>query len=433
MPTGIVAQPNAGLRDRLQRIEARIAELRDQIKAAQDDQARAQEAYASLEDLATDSDQFKEAKEATRRVGELGDQLAAMQSEQVEVLRMLSPNASASAIASQAGGQAGPGVHERNPHGWTADAVLTPEVIEQLERYSGSSTRMGTMRIGEVVTREDFAADIAPTANMRRGDYYGILPQLQRPLTLLDLMPSGSMSGSNIPYTQEGGLFTGAAETAEGAMKPEAEITFTDAEAIARVIAAWMKMQKAALSDVPALRAVIDQRLRYLVLRRLEAQIINGNGTAPNLRGLLNTTGIGTVAFNGAELVADQVLTGITNVLLADALADVIVMHPLDWAAVLKVKAPGDGHYYGGGPFSVTPQVMWGVNLLASAAMPVGHVLVADMSIATTLYVREGIQVLFSDSDGTDFRENRVTLLGEGRFALPVWRPSAIVDVDIAA
>jgi hypothetical protein len=432
MPAGIVAQPNAGLRDRLQRIEARIAELRDQIKTAQDEQARAQEAYASVEDLAADSEQFKDAKEATRKVGALSDQLAAMQSEQVEVLRMLSPNASASTLIAQVGGKAGPGVHERNPHGWNADAVLTPEVVEQLERLAGSSSRMGTMRIGEVVTREDFAADIAPTANMRRGDYYGVLPQLQRALTLLDLLPSGSMTGSNIPYTQEGGVFTEAAETAEGAAKPEAGITFTDAEAFARVIAAWMKIQKAALSDVPALRAIIDQRLRYLVLRRLEAQIINGNGTAPNLRGLLNTSGIGTVPYNGAELIADQILTGITTVLLADALADVVILHPLDWMAVLKAKA-GDGHYYGGGPFSMTPQVIWGVNLLASQAVPQGHALTADLSIATTLFVREGIQVLFSDSDGTDFRENRVTLLGEGRFALPVWRPSAIVDVDLAA
>jgi hypothetical protein len=432
MPSGTVVQPNAGLRDRLQRIEARIAELRDQIKAAQDDQAKAQEAYASLEDLATDSDQFKEAKEATRKVGELSDQLAAMQSEQVEVLRMLSPNASAANIANQVGHVSNEGVLSRNPHGWNADAVLTPEVVEQLERFAGSSSRMGTMRIGEVVTREDFAADIAPTANMRRGDYYGVLPQLQRALTLLDLMPSGSMTGSNIPYTQEGGAFTAAAETAEGAAKPEAEITFTDAEAIARVIAAWMKIQKAALSDVPALRTIIDQRLRYLVLRRLEAQIINGNGTAPNLRGLLNTSGIGTVPFDADELIADQILTGITTVLLADALADVVILHPLDWMEVLKAKA-GDGHYYGGGPFSTTPQVIWGVNLLASQAVPQGHALTADLSIATTLFVREGIQVLFSDSDGTDFRENRVTLLGEGRFALPVWRPSAIVDVDLAA
>lgn len=430
MPAGIAAQPNAGLRDRLQRIEARIAEMRDEIKAAQDEQASAQEAYAGLEDLSTDSTEFQEARDATARVGALNDQLAAMQSEQVEVLRMLSPNASIDAIAAQVGQPKG--VIQRNPHGWDADAVLTPEVIQQLEQIAGSSSKMGTMRIGEVVTREDFAADIAPSSNMRRGDYYGVLPQLQRPLTLLDLLPSGSMTGSNIPYTQEGGVFTEAAETAEGSAKPEAGMTFTDAEAIARVVAAWMKMQKAALSDVPALRAVIDQRLRYLVLRRLEGQVLNGNGTAPNLRGILQTSGIGTVAYDAGELIADQILTGITTVLLADAMADVVILHPLDWMAVLKAKAT-DGHYYGGGPFSMTPQVIWGVNLLASQAIPQGHALTGDLSIGAQLFVREGIQVLFSDSDGTDFRENRVTLLGEGRFALPVWRPAAFVDVDLAA
>lgn len=429
MAAGTATRPGAGLRDKLARIEAAIDEKRDEIKEAEEERTRAQEAYAKIEDLGQDSPEFQEATEAVRKAGKLGDELAALQGEQVGVLKMLSPNAPDGAIADRLGQPEG--VLKRPSHGWSADSVLTPEVIEQLEHISGSSSKMGTMRIGEVVSRDDFAADIAPSSNMRRGDYYGVLPQLQRPLTLLDLLPSAPMSGSNIPYTQEGGAFTGAAETAEGAEKPEAGITFTDAEAIARVIAAWMKLQKAALSDVPALRGVIDQRLRYLVLRRLEAQVINGNGTAPNLRGILNTSGIGSVAYDANELVADQVLTGITNVLLADALADVIVMHPTDWAAVLKVKAD-DGHYYGGGPFSVTPQVMWGVNLLASQAVPLGHVLVGDLSIGAQLFVREGIQVLFSDSDGTDFRENRVTLLGEGRFALPVWRPAAFTDVDIA-
>lgn len=427
MPAGTAARPDAKLRERLERIEARIDELRDEIKAAEDEQARAQEAYADLDDLATDSPQFIEAKETARKAGELRDQLADLQSEQTEVLKMLGTPYSQQA----ADRGLEPNVMQRESRGWNADAVLTPEVIEQLEQAAGSSSRLGTMRIGEVVTREDFAADIAPSSNMRRGDYYGILPQLQRPLTLLDLIPSGSMTGSNIPYTQEGGAFTGAAETAEGSAKPEGDLTFTDAEALARVVAAWMKMQKAALSDVPAIRAVIDQRLRYLVLRRLEAQILNGNGTAPNLRGILATSGIQTEAYNAAELVADQVLTGITKVLLADAMADVAIMHPLDWMGVLKAKAT-DGHYYGGGPFATTPQVIWGVNLLASQAIPQGHVLTGDLSIGAQLFVREGIQVLFSDSDGTDFRENRVTLLGEGRFALPVWRPAAFVDVDIA-
>ena len=428
MPAGTVARPDAKLRDRLQRIEARIDELRDEIKAAADEQARAQEAYANLEDLATDSPEFIEAKAAAAKHGTLRDQLADLQVEQTEVLKMLG-----SPYDRQAQDRGlEPGVGRRASHGWDASALISPEMAEGLERYAHTKTAMGQVQMGEVVSAADFAADIAPTSNMRRGDYYGVLPQLQRALRLLDLIPSSQMTGNNIPYTKESGVFTDAAETAEGATKPEAGVTYTDDEAIARVIAGWMKLPKPALADVPALRGIIDQRLRYIVLRRLEAQIINGNGTAPNLRGILNTSGIGAVAYSGAELAADQILTGIVNVLLADAVADGVLMHPTDWAAVLKVKAAGDGHYYSGGPFSVTPQVLWGVPLIPSPAVPAGMVLVGDFSIGVQLFVREGIQVLLSDSDGTDFIQNRVTLLGEGRFALPVWRPSAFSSVDIA-
>jgi hypothetical protein len=427
------ATATPGLRDRLKHVEERVDELRDEIKAAEAEELAAQQTYATKageQGYKPGSKEFAEAKEATRVVGTLRDELAEMQGEKEYILAQLGRQPSREARDAPAS------VLGREPQGWNADSVLSVDGVEEmLAQIAGSAAAFGSVRLGEVIGRDDFAADIAPTANMRRGNYYGVLPQIQRPLTLLDLIPSAPMTGSNIPYTRESGNFTGAAETAEGAEKPEAGVTYTDDESIARVVAAWMKLPKPALADVPALRGIIDQRLRYLVLRRLEGQILSGNGTAPNLRGILNTSGIGTVAWNAGDpqLVADQILDGITTVLLADAMADGVVAHPLDWAGILKAKAAGDGHYYSGGPFSMTPQVIWGVPLLPSLAMPVGHALPGDFSIGVQLFVRQGIEVLFSDSDGTDFRENRVTLLGEGRFALPVWRPSAFVDTDISA
>lgn len=427
-----VATKPPGLRDRLASLDERVEELRDEIKAAEAEERAAQAAYAGLPDVTPGSPEFEKAKEAVRAAGTLRDELADVQGEREEVLRMLAAAGDRGAARERDDLRVDT-LDNRPGAGWDAGGLLTAEVADALERVSSSSSAMGSLRLGEVVSAQDFAADIAPTANMRRGDYYGTLPQLQRPLRVLDLIPSSPMSGNNIPYTVESGAFTDAAETAEGATKPEAGVTYTDAEALARVIAGWMKLPKPALADVPALRGIIDQRLRYIVLRRLEAQIINGNGTAPNLRGILATSGIGAVTWNAAELAADQILSGIVNVLLADAMADGVLMHPTDWAAVLKVKAAGDGHYYSGGPFSVTPQVLWGIPLIPSPAVPAGMVLVGDFSLGVQLFVREGIQVLFSDSDGTDFIQNRVTLLGEGRFALPVWRPSAFSSVDIAA
>jgi HK97 family phage major capsid protein len=99
----------------------------------------------------------------------------------------------------------------------------------------------------------------------------------------------------------------------------------------------------------------------------------------------------------------------------------------------LIAKATGNGHYYSGGPFSVTPQVMWGVPLVPSPAMAQGTVLIGDFAAGAQLFIREGVSVLLSDSDQDDFIKNEVTLLGEMRAALAVWRPAAFCTVDLTA
>jgi HK97 family phage major capsid protein len=115
---------------------------------------------------------------------------------------------------------------------------------------------------------------------MRRGNYGGIVPQLRRQLRVLDLLPTGTMDENTFPYTQESGSFTTAAETAEGGLKPEGGLTLTDAEAVAATIAHWLKIRKQALADSSALQSIVDSRLRYGVERRLEAEVLAGDGSA---------------------------------------------------------------------------------------------------------------------------------------------------------
>lgn len=418
------------LRERLKEVEASIDQLRDDRKAAVTKQQEAQAAYAGLEDLKPGSAEFEAAKQATGEVGRIDDDIAAWSAEQVDILKMLGQAPEQPSTTSRKA----PGSDENHAgNGWNTAQLLAGEDIRQrLAHAATTHERVGPIRFGEVASRETLAADIAPTSNMRRGDYFGVTPQLLRPLTILDILPTATMNGNNLPYTVESGSF-GALETAEGTTKPEDGVTYTDQTALAQTIAAYMKIRKQALEDVPALQGIIDNRLRYSVRRRLEGQVLNGNGTDPNLRGILQTAGIGTVAYNAAELIADQILSGVTTVLLADALADGIAMHPSDWQTVLKAKAAGDGHYYSGGPFSMTPQTLWGVPLIPSQAVPVGHVLVGDFSIGATLFIRSGVTVALSDSDQSDFIQNRMTLLAEMRAALAVFRPAAFVDVDISA
>jgi HK97 family phage major capsid protein len=273
--------------------------------------------------------------------------------------------------------------------------------------------------------------DIPDTA--RLGRYYGIVPQLRRRLRLLDLIPSQPMEGKSFDYTQEQGSLDTAAETAEAAVKPAGDLQLVDAQVVAKTIAHWLKIPRQQLADVPGLAVVAESRLNYGVSRRLENQIVAGDGTAENILGLLHTTGVGSIAFAAGEPLTDLALDAISAVLVSDAVPDAVVANPLDVAAMLKAKASGSGERLDSeGAFSDLPQTMWSLPLIQSKVMPQGQALVGDWSLGTTVFVREAVNVRISDADQDDFIRNRVTVLGEGRFGLAVWQPTAFCIVHFA-
>ena len=221
-------------------------------------------------------------------------------------------------------------------------------------------------------------------------------------------------------------------ETVEGAVKRTGEVTFSDAEVKFKTIPHWVKVQRQTLADVPALQSVIEIRLIYGVLRRVESQIINGDGSGENLRGLLHTSGVASVPFDADVPIGELPLAGIVDVIMSDAVPTGTVLHPVDWVSMLTAKADPGGDYYGGGPFGGQSRTLWDLPSIPSKAIPQGTALVGDWS-QITLFVREGANVRASDSDSDDFQRNRFTLLGEGRFGIAVWQPTAFAIVDLAA
>ena len=61
------------------------------------------------------------------------------------------------------------------------------------------------------------------------------------------------MDGRSFPYLQECGGFDRRGRDRRGPVKPEGDITLTEAEVIAATIAVWKKLQRQQLADVPAL------------------------------------------------------------------------------------------------------------------------------------------------------------------------------------
>jgi HK97 family phage major capsid protein len=198
-------------------------------------------------------------------------------------------------------------------------------------------------------------------------------------------------------------------------------------------IAAWKKLGRQELADVAGLANIIESRLVYLVSRRIENQIVNGSGVGENLLGILNSTGIGSVAYSSSSPVSDLILAGLTQVRLANAEPSAILLNPVTYQAMLEAKATGSGERLdSGGAFESPADAIWGVKVIQSPVIGPNQALVADWGRATTLYVREAVNARVSDADQDDFLRNRVTMLAEARVGLALWQPSAIVVVDLA-
>ena len=313
-----------------------------------------------------------------------------------------------------------------------------------------SDAHFGTINLGKVCNRDEFAyflrhseapalqsglptAPAAPVGTHAAAvppDYRGIQPAILRPLSLLDIIPTGTTDSNIVEYVKVKSIPGSAAETAEGAVKPEEGIEFEDATAPVRTIAGWIKLMRQAMDDMAGLVTLVNTLLPYDVRRRLEAQILNGDGVGQNLLGLLKTTGIGTVAGEATDTVADAILRGITYIVLSDQIPNFVTLNPVAWQDLAISKASGSGEYMFGYPGLYGSPSIWGLAVTQNRLIDPVKPLVGDANGATVL-VREGVNLKTSDADQDDFVRNRVTVLAETRVAFPVWRPSAFCEVDL--
>jgi HK97 family phage major capsid protein len=252
----------------------------------------------------------------------------------------------------------------------------------------------------------------------------------RRRLFARDMLSTGTTGLNSVPYIREldpRGTEGGATAVAEGAPKPEVTMQFQPADAPVRKIAAWIPVTTEILADAPTLRSYIDARLGYLLLVREEDQVLNGNGTNPNLRGIRNTTGLQTLAGPvGDNLTA--LAQAIRNIELVDGEPDGVAINPTDFWALITRRA-GDGHY-DLDPFMDPARMQpWGLPPVRTRGMPAGTALVGNWKIGATLLDREETVIRVGEQHADFFTNNKVAILAEERIALPVHRPDFFVEV----
>jgi len=248
-----------------------------------------------------------------------------------------------------------------------------------------------------------------------------------RPIQVIDLIPQTTTRQAAIVYMEETTFTNAAAETAEAGSFPESALALTEQSSPVRKIATFLPMTDEQLEDVDQAQGYVDNRLRFMLMQRLDSQILVGNGTAPNLRGFNNVVGIQTQA-KGADPVPDAFYKAMTLVRVTGrALPNLHIMHPLDWQDVRLLRT-ADGVYIWGNPSEAGPERLWGLPVAQSDAQTQNTGLTVDTSF-TELSTRRGIDVQISNSHSTFFVEGKQAVRADVRVALVVYRPSAICTV----
>lgn len=249
--------------------------------------------------------------------------------------------------------------------------------------------------------------------------------------TVADLMLQGTIDRGVVEYYEETTVTNSAATVAEGDSKPESALAWTLRTETARKIATWIPATKEALDDVSWLESQIRGRLAFMVRRVEETQLLTGDGNAPNLRGIVNRSGIQTQA-KGSDPTPDAIYKAMQKIRGAGgsgfAEPSAVVLHPNDWTDI-KLLRTADGIYLWGNPSDEGPDRIWGLPVRQTTAMTENTGLVGAFRPYAEVLRREGITITLSTEHSTYFVENKVAILAEERLALACYRPSAFATV----
>lgn len=271
----------------------------------------------------------------------------------------------------------------------------------------------------------------------------GILESaLRDPDAIIGLFDQIETDQNSFAYMEETTFTNAAAEQAEEATTAEATLDFTEKTASIRKIGVFLPVTEELLADVNGIQGYVNSRLGTMIKLRLDGQIMDGDGSAPNLDGLLNTSGINSFqygSYSGELGRLGQIYQAITEI-RKDAFVepDAIIMHPSDWydiiTTVTDVATTTSGAaaknplfvVAGGFGDGVAPR-LWGLPVVTSSAVNAGTQMVGKFGggEAAHLVMRQGLDLAVSDSHSDFFLKGKLAIRATMRVGLVVYRPTA--------
>ena len=276
------------------------------------------------------------------------------------------------------------------------------------------------------------------TANVTGGSRYGqifdanIRQNPNRKVHMSQVLRGGSIgAGNTYTFMRENGNGEGAiAPAAEGALKSQFDLDLVESTVNVETIAGWLRVTRKAMNNIPGFVSFLQARLPEKFQRALDAQILYGDGTTPNLKGILTAGNFVASTAVASQKLIDKLIDDVAT--LEDTYerdATGILLRPVDYYGFFKNKAAGSGEYdLPEGVTFVNGQLyLFGIPVYASTAITAPDYVVGDFDMGAQLLTQEGMRIEFFEQDGINVRENKVTVRIEGNYALPVYGPDFFI------
>lgn len=257
----------------------------------------------------------------------------------------------------------------------------------------------------------------------------GVKYDPERRQRIRQFLPQGTTNSNAIWYIQETAFTDNTNVVAEGAAKPENDLTLTQQSSPVTKIAAHFDVSEEMLEDVSYLSSHISLRGTEKYFNKEDQQILYGTGSSNQLEGL---------TVSATDYALDQ-YTGDVNAqeydILLEAHKQLRESNYMPTANMISIsryfdlirRKDTDGRYilppgitFDNGVFRVL-----GTPLIATNALSDDDFLVADFPMLTTLFDRTGVNVRFYDQNEDNAVKNLVTVVIEARLALPTYLPDA--------
>jgi hypothetical protein len=434
-----------------ERLATRNAELLHTEEGSGDSIAESQEKAEEFEKNLTKLEDIKGLLEKEQRFDELNAWAS-------------TPERRAAAFA--AGDDPGDPADERRPRGQRANpgqAFLNhPGFKAYLERVAPNGKISENTDLTSA--KFDLKNELIGGGNTSGGAFFQIdyqndlyVPYIQPQVTIRDLVQVRRTDADVISYPRAVAHTNAAAPVAEAANADDGTITFDDPDYVVSTpsgtkpegaftweqitqavqpIAEGVPISKRTLMNASELEDIINQQLRYDLEQTLNTQMISGNGTDPNFRGIRNTTGILTQAFsNNVVETLRKGKTKVSNPATGSGRvpnAAVLTPTALETLDLFRVggSTTTDGQFLIN-PLGDQPRRLWGMTLVEEPGMTADRAVVGFFRDAVLWDRQQATVEVFTQHKDFAMR-NLVQLLAEWWGAFGVLQPKSFCDCTTA-